>query len=528
MRTIPERPRRLQRPGAPVAHPRRSSCRRRRRPPARASARPPPASPRSGSSSSAAGSRWCASAWRPSSCSTPAQPRDEPHPVRGSPGAVELERLEQRGAAVLEPARGGTRRGQRRGAARRALPARRRRAGGAAQPRTSAPRSTARARATSTRLAQNRDRRRVAVARGLLDVVRARGGGRSARGERLRAALVRGKPHAGGARLVDRAAARAGGGTGICAAPRRGGRGRGRSARRAPQSASGSGIAAAATARSSSNGSPATAAASSESAHRRGQPVQLGRDGGRHGGRDSSASAGVGGRRPVAAPTGFARAGAGRRGCRRSRGRDVSRSAALGASTSFRASPGPGARAASCSTSPVRAPQPRSPREQGRSACPVRKATTTITAAWAGRREQMPDQLERRAVAPVDVVERQQQRLPGREPLDQLAHRVVRAEALGRRARLGRSRPERAQRGNTDASSPRPSAARRSYVARVERLEVGVEGVDHQAEGQLALELATPCPRGRGSSRALGAAAQARRAREVLPMPGSPLSATNL
>ena len=42
------------------------------------------------------------------------------------------------------------------------------------------------------------------------------------------------------------------------------------------------------------------------------------------------------------------------------------------------------------------------------------------------------------------------------------------------------------------ASSPRPSAASRSTTGAAQRLDVGVEGVDHHAEGQLLLELGGP------------------------------------
>ena len=108
----------------------------------------------------------------------------------------------------------------------------------------------------------------------------------------------------------------------------------------------------------------------------------------------------------------------------------------------------------------------------------------------AGRTpEEVRRQFERCAVGPVEVVEQQHQRLLHSQALDQIAHRPMGAVALRRGARLIRSWVERPERGEHSREFGKVLYAQAVESARVERFEVLVEGVDHHAERQLALEL---------------------------------------
>ena len=85
----------------------------------------------------------------------------------------------------------------------------------------------------------------------------------------------------------------------------------------------------------------------------------------------------------------------------------------------------------------------------------------------------MGDQLERCAVGPVEVLEHEQDRLPGGEALEQLAHRVVDAEALGGRGGL-LHRVAQAVESGEDARELADAVAGESLVClAVERREVG-------------------------------------------------------
>ena len=132
------------------------------------------------------------------------------------------------------------------------------------------------------------------------------------------------------------------------------------------------------------------------------------------------------------------------------------------------------------------------------------------------------EQLDRRAVAPVHVVEReQQQRLARGQPLDQVARGLVGAEALRGRRRRGRLGAQRAHRGEHRGEVTELVRGEPLHRALVERSQVRVEGVDEQPERVDALELGRAAlqhqgRQGRGSPREL-------RKHARLPIPGSPL-----
>jgi len=107
----------------------------------------------------------------------------------------------------------------------------------------------------------------------------------------------------------------------------------------------------------------------------------------------------------------------------------------------------------------------------------------------AGRRaaQDRREQLDRRRIGPVHVVEHQPERLLEREPFEQLDHGPVRAVALGGERGAGlrerrERREDRRQLANVGGvESPQP--------ARIELGEVIVERVDEHRVGQVALEL---------------------------------------
>ena len=117
----------------------------------------------------------------------------------------------------------------------------------------------------------------------------------------------------------------------------------------------------------------------------------------------------------------------------------------------------------------------------------------------------MRRELERRAVGPVKIVEHEHQRLLHGQALHQFARRAVGAVALGRGGRLIRARVERPQRREHSAELAQRLGAQAVERAGGERFEVLVEGVDDQAEGQLALELGRAAPQ-REASALLGPA----------------------
>jgi hypothetical protein len=92
----------------------------------------------------------------------------------------------------------------------------------------------------------------------------------------------------------------------------------------------------------------------------------------------------------------------------------------------------------------------------------------------------------------VHVVEGKHQRLRHGEPLDQLAHRVMGLEPLGRGARLVRGRAQRAKRGEHGGELAELVRGEALVLVRIECLEVGIEGVDDQTERQLAFHLRCP------------------------------------
>jgi len=106
----------------------------------------------------------------------------------------------------------------------------------------------------------------------------------------------------------------------------------------------------------------------------------------------------------------------------------------------------------------------------------------------------MRGEFERRAVGPVKIVEHEDERLLHGEALDQLARRAMGTVALSRGGRLIRARLERPQGGEHSAELGQGFGLQAVEHPRSERLEVLVEGVDDQAEGQVALELGRAPP----------------------------------
>ena len=100
----------------------------------------------------------------------------------------------------------------------------------------------------------------------------------------------------------------------------------------------------------------------------------------------------------------------------------------------------------------------------------------------------MGDELERGPVGPVKIVEGEDQWPARRQVLEQRAHRSVRPEALGRGARVSGSGVERAKGGKHPGELAEVLGREPLVGPRVERLQVLVEGVDHDAEGKLPLE----------------------------------------
>ncbi len=102
--------------------------------------------------------------------------------------------------------------------------------------------------------------------------------------------------------------------------------------------------------------------------------------------------------------------------------------------------------------------------------------------------DQVREQLERGGVGPVQVVEREQERLLGRQQLEQRADALVQAEALlrggGRWGGLVRG-----ERREGRAEVAEPGLAERGEAPGRLRGEVVVERRPERAEGQLALEL---------------------------------------
>ena len=108
--------------------------------------------------------------------------------------------------------------------------------------------------------------------------------------------------------------------------------------------------------------------------------------------------------------------------------------------------------------------------------------------AGAGRAsQQRHQQLQRGRIGVVHVVQREHQRLRGREPAEQLEHGAMRAVALGGEHRRGGL--EIGERREYAGELRRLQAAQ---AACVERSQVRVERVDERAVGQVALELGGP------------------------------------
>ena len=174
-----------------------------------------------------------------------------------------------------------------------------------------------------------------------------------------------------------------------------------------------------------------------------------------------------------------------------------------------------------------------------RSARPSRSAAASADSRNAGRRrrperareqhrpvgraaQQRGDDLERRLVGPVQVVEREQQRAADGEPVEQLLHRAVRAVALGlQRAVRHRGAVER--RGRSPPA--RRAARRRRARACAGRATRGGRRARRRAR-RTAARARTP-PRGPASTShpRSPASADSRSITLVLPIPGSPTTA---
>ena len=103
--------------------------------------------------------------------------------------------------------------------------------------------------------------------------------------------------------------------------------------------------------------------------------------------------------------------------------------------------------------------------------------------------KQPSQKLDRRAIAPVQIIEQQHQRSIGREQLEQLPHRSVSAVSLVS-DRVGRSGPSRARHRRQHAGELSDRlAVPRLLQAELLRGDVSVESVDPDAERQIALEL---------------------------------------
>src|SRR4051794_31359246 len=89
----------------------------------------------------------------------------------------------------------------------------------------------------------------------------------------------------------------------------------------------------------------------------------------------------------------------------------------------------------------------------------------------------------------MEIVEHQNEWLPGGEALDQVAHRPMGAEALRRRGRLVTPGIERAQRREHPAQLAQLLHGQGVELAWIERFEVFVQCVDDQPERKLALDL---------------------------------------
>jgi hypothetical protein len=100
------------------------------------------------------------------------------------------------------------------------------------------------------------------------------------------------------------------------------------------------------------------------------------------------------------------------------------------------------------------------------------------------------DELDRRVVGPVQVVEQQRDRALAAQQLEQRAHRAVVAEALGRAGRgCGGRLGVRGRGGRQDRGEIRPD---RLHAPRVQRRDVVVERVDREAERHRPLVLGGP------------------------------------
>ena len=123
---------------------------------------------------------------------------------------------------------------------------------------------------------------------------------------------------------------------------------------------------------------------------------------------------------------------------------------------------------------------------------------------WAA--QEGVEQLGRRGVRPVDVVEREHERPAQRQPLEQLPHRAMGAVALVLHdGRAGGC--EARQRGQHVRELAAHLLAERREQLRVQAGDELVEGVDEDPERQVALELGG-APREDGAAAGVGAPAQ--------------------
>ena len=121
--------------------------------------------------------------------------------------------------------------------------------------------------------------------------------------------------------------------------------------------------------------------------------------------------------------------------------------------------------------------------------------------------EKVGNEFDGGPVGPVQVLEHEDQGLGPGEPLDQIAHGMVRAEALGRGCRTRRGLLERTQGGENAGDLRNVLRGQAAEGSRLERPQVLVESVHDEPERQLLLELGRAPPQ-REAAALFGAAGQ--------------------
>jgi hypothetical protein len=119
--------------------------------------------------------------------------------------------------------------------------------------------------------------------------------------------------------------------------------------------------------------------------------------------------------------------------------------------------------------------------------------------------EQVADELHRRIVAPLQIIEREQQRPRARQPLKQLSRRKMSAEALRRRAQRGTSHTQRTQRRKNASQLAQLLRSQAVKRACIKRPQVSVKRVHQQPKRKVPLQLRRPPPQHQAPSRSAAA-----------------------